>query len=296
MSATAYASLLEKAGHRVIHTASAWWYEAHPRWCLSIPFHTELTPSAPEVHEVLAQGAWVVRYPCPISEGSASYQWACADTAYDLPTLASTARRATRRGLERCTIRQLRFSELEGYGGLELSRGTLERQHRKVVADHDQYWRRHYAAAETTDTAECWGAFVGDRLAAYLFAITIDDCVCLPVLKSSSELLSAYPNNALVFSVARDALRREGITQVTWGLESLLPSLAGLDRFKEGMGFEQRPIGQRIEMARSLSFGLRGPATWAVQQLASRGRGGHTIGRASATLAWHAEQPPFPSR
>ncbi|MDH4118924.1 MAG: hypothetical protein OEW30_16205, partial [Acidimicrobiia bacterium] len=61
-----------------------------------------------------------------------------------------------------------------------------------MPADHDRYWRRHYEAAEQSGYAECWGAFVGDRLAAFLIAVTIHDCVYLPVLKSSSEQLAEY--------------------------------------------------------------------------------------------------------
>ncbi len=291
MSAEAYASLLEDAGHRVIRTANAWWYEAHPRWYQAIPFHTELNPSATELEEVLSEGAWVLRYPCPISAGTASYRIVCDDPGYGLSTLSSTARRATRRGLERCTVRRLPFVDLEANGGLELSRSTLVRQHRKVPTDHDRTWRRHYAAAAKTDTAECWAAFADDELAAFLIAVTIDDSFCIPVLKSSSEHLAEYPNNALVYEVTHGALGRPGISEVSWGLESLLESVGGLDRFKQGMGFEQRAIGQRIEIARWLGAALRGPATWAVQQLATRGVGGDTIGRAAATLRWHAEQP-----
>jgi hypothetical protein len=296
VSAEAYASLLERSGHRVVRTASAWWYEAHPHWFLSIPFHTELNPSAAELAEVFDGGAWVIRLSCPISIGTASYRSACDDPGYSLSTLSSTARRATRRGLESCTVRRLPFAELESRGGLGLSRSTFVRQHRKVPADHDQYWRRHFAAAGRSDTAECWGAFAGENLVAFLIAITIDDCVYLPVLKSSSEHLSEYPNNALVYSLTRDALSRPAITEVSWGLESLLPDLAGLERFKRGMGFEQRPIGQRIEMTRWLGAAVRGPATWAVPRLAARGGGHHTMDRAAATLRWHAQQPRRPVR
>jgi len=294
LSAEAYASLLEDSGHRVVRTTSAWWYEAHPRWYLSIPFHTELTPSPAELADVLERGALVLRYTCPISAGTASYRSACDDPDYDLSTLSSTARRATRRGLERCTVRRLPFTELERHGGLELSRSTLVRQGRKVSRDHDQYWRRHYAAAGRSDVAECWAAFVGDQLAAFLIVVTIDDCVYLPVLKSSKDLLSEYPNNALVYTVTRDALDRPGVTEVSWGLESLLPTMEGLERFKHGMGFVHRPIGQRIEMKRWVSTALRGPASWTVQRLESRRIGGHTIDRAAATIRWHAEQPRLP--
>ena len=291
MSAGAYASLLENAGHRVARTESAWWYEVHPHWFLSIPFHAEITPSPGEINEVFGHGAWVLRYPCPVALGTPSYRIVCDDPGYDLATLSSTARRATRRGLENCRVRRLPFADLEAAGGLVVSQSTQERQHRTVPQDHDEYWRRHFTAAAAVEAAECWGAFVGDRLAGFLITVTVDDCVYLPVLKSLTEHLGRYPNNALVYTVTQDALGRPDVTEVSWGLESLLSDLPGLDRFKLGMGFRQRPIGQRIEMTRWLATAARGPATWAVRQYAARRPGDQTIDRIATTLRWHAGQP-----
>lgn len=294
MSAEAYASLLADAGHRVIRTDTAWWYEAHPRWFQCIPLHLELTPTRDDLAEVFDQGAWVLRYTCPAELGTPSHLTVCDDPTYDLKTLSSTARRATRRGMERCDVRRLPFDQLEDAGGLELSRSTLDRQDRKVSRDHDRYWRRHFAAAGQADNAECWAAFADGQLVSFLIAVTVDDCVYLPILKSSAEHLDAYPNNAVVYSLTSDALRRPGIGLVSWGLESLLATTAGLERFKQGMGFQQRPIGQRIEMTRWLHAAVSGPATWAVPRLASRARGSHALDRAATTLRWHAEQPSLP--
>ena len=294
MSAEAYASLLAGAGHRVIRTDSAWWYEAHPHWFQCLPMHTELQPTSAELAEVLNQEAWVLRYSCPVELGTASYLIGCADHTYDLSTLSSTARRATRRGLEHCSVRRLLFDELEAAGALELSRSTLERQDRKVTADHDRYWRGYFAAAHQAPIAECWGAFDGDQLAAFLLAVTVGDCLYLHLLKSSSEHLASYPNNAVVYTFVHDALGRPGIDEVSWGLESLLPEMEGLERFKRSMGFEQRPIGQRIELTRWLDVGVRGPATWAMPHVARLIKGNHAIDRAASTLRWHADQPTLP--
>lgn len=294
MSAEAYASLLADAGHRVVRTDSAWWYEAHPRWFQCLPLHTELQPAAAEVAEVFDQGAWVLRYTCAVGSGTPSHLTGCDAPAYGISSLSSTARRATRRGLEHCTVRRLPFDELEAAGGLELSRSTLERQDRKVSADHDRYWRGYFSAAQRSPIAECWGAFDGDRLAAFLLAATVGDCVYLHLLKSSSEHLASYPNNAVVHTFVQDALARPGITEVSWGLESLLPEMEGLDRFKRGMGFEPRPLGQRIELAPWLRAAVRGPITWMLPRLAPLARGNHLVERAATTLRWHAGQPSLP--
>lgn len=296
MSSEAYASLLEASGHRVVRTTSTWWYEAHPRWYLSVPIHSPLTPGPDEFREVFSRGAWVIRYPCPVSAGARTYLTACDSSDYGLLSLSATARRATRRGLERCTVRRISFSDLEPNGALELSRETLQRQHRKVPDDHDRYWRQHFEAAGRNSSAECWGAFARGRLVSFLTAVTVGSSVYLLLLKSSREHLSDYPNNAVVYSLTRDALGRGGVKEVTWGLEPLLPSLGGLERFKQGMGFQHRPIGQRIEVKPPMDVALRGPAAWGLAKIEQRWGSGQTVGRASAVLRIRSQQPRSPVR
>jgi hypothetical protein len=193
-------------------------------------------------------------------------------------------------------VRRIAFGELEGLGGLELSRSTLARQHRKIPGDHDEYWRRHYAAADEVDSAECWGAFANGRLVSFLTSVTIDSTVYLLVLKSATEHLSEYPNNAIVFECTQDALRRPGVTEVSWGLESLLPSLGSLERFKQGMGFHNRAIDQRIEVTPALSLVPSRPTAWAASKLASHMDTGQTVGRAAAFLKVRTQQPRLPLR
>lgn len=295
MSAEQYAALLEGAGHRVVRTEGAWWYESQRHWFMGFPFHAELAPTADERRRLFAQGAWVLRYPCALAIGQASHRSVCDDPGYGLSSLSGKARNQLRRGLENCSVRRLSFADLRRHGGLELSRSTLRRQNRGVPADHDSYWLGYYAAAEPIDTAECWGAFVGDELAASLIAVTIEDCANLLVLRSAREHLGRYPNNALVYTFTRNALSRPWVTEVSWGLESLLPDLVPLEHFKVGMGFEERSVGQRLDVTGWLKVLLRSPAAPAARMVAVRRQERPNWGRLPAMLEWYANQPPLPA-
>jgi len=92
---------------------------------------------------------------------------------------------------------------------------------------------------------EGWGATVGGQLAAFLVTVRLDDCVEFLLARSRTDLLDAYPNNALVFEVARRMLRERGVRQITFGLESL-EAVDALDEFKFGMGFRSAPLRQRV--------------------------------------------------
>jgi hypothetical protein len=92
---------------------------------------------------------------------------------------------------------------------------------------------------------EGWGAVVDDTLAAFLVTVRFDDCVEFLLARSRNDCLEAYPNNALIYTVAHEMLVRRGLRQVTFGLESL-ESVRPLDEFKFGMGFRAAPMRQRI--------------------------------------------------
>jgi hypothetical protein len=82
-------------------------------------------------------------------------------------------------------------------------------------------------------------------MAAFLVSVRFDDSVEFMLARSRSDCLDAYPNNALIFEVARLMLEERGMRQITFGLESLEP-VAALDQFKFGMGFRAAPLRQQV--------------------------------------------------
>jgi hypothetical protein len=93
-------------------------------------------------------------------------------------------------------------------------------------------------------------------LAAFLVTVTFDDAVEFMLARSCNDTLGAYPNNALIYWVTEEMLVRRKAREVTFGLESLEP-VAPLDQFKFGMGFERRPLRQRIVFRPSIAALLR---------------------------------------
>jgi len=62
---------------------------------------------------------------------------------------------------------------------------------------------------------------------------------------SSTEHLRLYPNNALVFTVTKLKLALPEVNAVSYGPQSL-DAPESLDTFKFRMGYQQRPMKQRI--------------------------------------------------
>ncbi|MBI5252031.1 MAG: GNAT family N-acetyltransferase [Desulfomonile tiedjei] len=291
MSSEKYAEFLAGIGHRVVRTKDTWWYESSSHVYSNFPYHIPVTVKLNEIDEVLGNTGFAAKYACPIEIGRPSYQHVCTERDYDFATLNQKARNRTRRGLERCSVRRLTFKELAATESLELCRDTWMRHGKPVPSDFEDYWSRFYNAADAASVLETWGAFVGDELGAFLIAVLTDGCMCLRDVCSHSNHLHAHPNNALVYLFTKDAIARQEVSEVSYGLQSLQEGTETLDRFKEGMGFPRRPVGQRIEVNRTLRPILRGPIAKAALRLSRMGNKNQTIRKLSGLLQWYTEQP-----
>lgn len=258
MSVESFAGFLAASGHRVVTTKSAFWYDASRGFFLSVPSHRQLRPEQAELRDVLRhQPCFGVRFPAPVDgPGKLSYQIVCDTGRYGLEQLSANVRSKVRRGLRRCEVRRVPFAEL-AVMGRAANADTLSRQGRSWRFGGDQ-WDRYWSAADRPGM-EGWGAFVGEELAAFLLTADLDDCVEFLLARSRSDLLDAYPNNALIFTVAEEMLVKRGVRKITFGLESLEP-VGPLDQFKFGMGFHREPIRQRVVFHPVLQTMLRSAA------------------------------------
>ncbi|MGB9430437.1 MAG: GNAT family N-acetyltransferase [Gammaproteobacteria bacterium] len=203
--------------------------------------------------------------------------------------LSGKARNQTRRGLEQCVVREVTFAEL-AQQGLRLNRETLVRQKRRISADFDEHWRRYFTAAEEAEGACAWGAFAGERLAAYLIAFEMESVAHVLIVRSSTEHLKIYPNNVLLYGFLQHALGKGGYREVSIGLESIRKDLTSLDHFKRGMGFSEVEIGQRVELAPALARMLPSPILSVLLGIAPVWQHGENLDKLAGLLQWYREQ------
>lgn len=232
-------------GHHVVATPSAYWYDASRFFYLSAPPHRVYDPTADELRGVLRRPPCLgVRFAAPLhGGGKLSYQIVCDNRVYGLDALSANVRSKIRRGLKRCAVGPVPFPVI-ARAGRRAHRDTLARQARDTPLA-GAAWDRFWAAAAATHGFEGWGAWSGDVLAAFLVTVTFDEGVEFLLARSCSDELGAYPNNALIFTVAEEMLVRRGVPEITFGLESLEP-VGPLDEFKFSMGFERRALRQRV--------------------------------------------------
>jgi hypothetical protein len=243
VDSSTYARFLHAVGHRVVSTRSAYWYDVNRWFFLSAPPHRVYDPAEDEIRTVLRRPCVGVRFAAPLQcGGKLSYQIVCERRDYGFDTLSANVRSKVRRGLKRCQVGPVEFPVL-ATAGRRAHEDTLLRQGRD--GGPGDRWNRFWTAAAATPGIEAWAAWSGDVLAAFLVTVTFDDSVEFLLARSCSDELGAYPNNALIFYVTELMLVDRGVGEITFGLESLEP-VAPLDQFKFSMGFERRPLRQKV--------------------------------------------------
>jgi len=246
MSDIPFANFLQTTGHRVLHGAGVPWYEASRGFFLSLPSHRKLALDSDDEQQLFAQWPCLgLRFPAAVEgPGKLSYQIVCDDPDYGLAGLSANIRSKVRRGLKRCEVGPVGFAEIATEGRVA-DRDTLARQGRGERLD-DRQWDAYWRAAAATAGMEGWAARVDGQMAAFLISVDFGDgYVEFLLARSRSDCLNAYPNNALIFHIAEEMLRRRGMRCITFGLESLEP-VGALDEFKYGMGFRRDPLRQRV--------------------------------------------------
>jgi hypothetical protein len=295
MSRENYVKLLRGMGRRVVETTSTSWSNVSPGMYMNFPLHRHVQPTRSEIRQVLGLTGIAARYTCPLGWGRTSYTLVCSIKDYDLTSLPQKGRNRTRRGLERCTVRQIPFDELESLGGIRITRETRLRKSRSIPAGHDDYWRKYFSVASKIDTMEAWGSFVEGHLAAFVTVSIIEDRAYIWSLDSATQYLSANPNNALFFVFVKNAITRQGIVEISTGLESLQLHPGSVERFKLRMGFQRLPIGQRVEFSPLGGAVLKGPLRPKLRSTLNNGTNNEYWMKLGMLLRWHYEQPPLES-
>ncbi len=285
-----HAEFLQKIGHRIRECHGHLWFDIFPKAYTTIPYDADVNSSTFSTADVLGDDGLMVRYSCSVDSGVASFQHVVTDKQYGMATLVNKARNKTRQGLRNCEAGQIDPVDL-GSEGIQLHADTILRQGRKLPNNFESYWKAYFAAASESPAATAWAARHEGRLAAYLISFRAGSTEYVSIVRSSQEKLKFRPNNAMLFTYLEHTMARPEISEVSIGLQSLQPGSESLDLFKRGMGFVERPIGQRIELRPGVLATLPRPLAAAAAKTLKFLPGGEKKARLTGALSWYASQP-----
>ena len=290
MNAEIFAEWLRRQGHRVIRTASSYWYDAGPRVLQAFPYHWLIQPSSKELQGLLfGHGIAALRYSTSFDmpSGKVSYHVVLeGKTPYNMEALRAQARNGVRRGLGYCQIECIPMERLAEEGWL-LQQDTLDRQGRRRSMSQAE-WQRICLAATDLPGFEAWGAIVEGELAASVLTARIDDVYCVPYAQSLSKYLNKHVNNALFYTFSRELLSRPGVSMIFYGLHSL-DAPESVDEFKFRMGITPKPIRQHVVLS-PLLMPVRNSAGHAiVDRLLQRYPDNPTLAKAEGMLRFYLQ-------
>jgi Acetyltransferase (GNAT) domain len=240
MKGQLFADFMRLRGRRIIEGAGKLWYSTSLGIYMSIPFHEPFDLSEAELAELLRRNRILgVRFPSIHRAGLPSGMYYCRPTNYNLSSVHTKQRNRTRRSLEQCEVRPVEREQLL-VEGLQCNLDTMARQNRFDSEFGDpRKWRRLVDAVGKSPGVGVTGAFVNDRLAAYVISCREDGWLQLLHQMSSRELLDYSPNNALTFTVTKAAEEDPAIEAVCYGVAGL-SSGPGLHEYKLRLGYQMQ--------------------------------------------------------
>ena len=248
MNAEIYSEWLRRQGSTVVRTASSWWHSQVRGVFQAFPYHHLIEPPAAEIEDLTRKHrAVALRYSSPpgARKGSASYHVVYTATNYGLQNLSSWARKNVRRGLRQCRVQPISFDRYirEGWA---LRVDTLARQQR-ALKESRKDWERTYGSAADLAGFEIWASEINGKLAATVVIFRLDDWYYMVYQQCHSDYLRDHAPNALSFTVTEELVSRPGVRGIFYGMQSL-DAPASVDEFKFRMGYEAKPVRQRVEV------------------------------------------------
>jgi len=239
-----------------------WWWKAKPQFAWPLDFFTPFVqrPTFPP-------GKCMLGCQYPVAEHDANSRVnfnVIADLAdYDLPRVASSKRRAVRKGLKNLEI-----------GLLDPTDDPSTEEARVVWNSHVERtgWNTRFESAAFRERwrplADHAGTVIlsarereNGLLCAWVVGRLVEGCAWVDTIASHSDRLAHRPNDTLIFVLLYNAARTAGIHHANYFLRS---ALEPLERFKQSMGFRSDGLAARLRVNPLVALGLRilRPAVW----------------------------------
>ena len=168
-----------------------------------------------------------------------------------------------------------------------MRKDSLERQGR-AGAETEAWWSLVCNSAQDLDGFEAWAMMRDGQMAASFLAFRCDDWFTLPFEQSLTAHIEHRVNNAIFYQITHDAIRREGISNVFFCLDSL-DAPSSMDEFKFRMGLKPRAVRQRVVFHPWLAPFANQFSHAIVEWLLKRNPGSYLLAKAGGMLRFHLQ-------
>jgi len=290
MKPEVFTEWLRIRGYNIVRTNTSLWYDPGFRVYQAIPYHWIIDPQQEELDDLLSmQKAIALRYSTPLEApvGKISYHVIVKGQNFNIKSISNRkARQDIKRGLKYADIYQISFSRLAAEGW-NLRSKVLTRQGRQGYETQIE-WELLCRSAASFPGFEAWGAIHKGELISSLLAFICDDCYTLIYQQSSPEHFKSGVNNAIIYTVIKQALERSEISQVFISLHSL-DAPSSVDAFKFRMGFNALPVRQRVVFNSKLQPFINRGSHAIIQRVLNLLPNNSTLAKAEGMLSFYLE-------
>lgn len=248
------ARFIELRGGRVFEHQGTVWAHYRGPFFSSLPYHLELDPDRRDIADMMRRfSVACVRFPTPNHRpGMPGGIYVCDPSTYSLQGISRQYRTHVKRGLDLCANRRIDADELHALG-YQLNLDTMQRQNRYDPEFGDPArWRAFTRAVRDCRDVVVYGAFVEDRLSAYILGCQDGDWLHLLYKMTLSRDRALPVSHALDYYVIRDAATNPAIRTIGNSYVSVLAN-DGLDQYKHRMGFTVAPHNVAIHVHPAIS-------------------------------------------
>lgn len=242
-SAEMFAKEEARLGRHVHFHDGVWWGQSAPFYCKPVHEFRPFPPRSARPHPLQAWMGYSHQVP-EAAQATRTLRWNAIQgdelRSFSLQRLRSNRRNKVRAGLRDCRVevvdeqevlleemRAMNVSQAKRFDGMRDPGSYLPAEY---YERHAEKWRGDMRNLFRHSGHRFVGAFVGDRLAAYVDLIQIEDTWMFGAVKSHADYLSHRPVDALYFTVLDMASKSGECARVlNGGGDSELESLA---RFK----------------------------------------------------------------
>jgi len=214
----------------------------HERWSmLRVPVFALNTPTQAEVRQALRRALVVSCLELPSATKPANTViYLCRHHACALEKLAAAMRRNVRRGTAALTIQPLSAEHVLQHG----YPAYADTRRRAGLSDADRRsFERRFSERARSPANVYLGAWLGERLIAFLSITEVADWVEFESLFSCTDALKYRPNDTLLYHALRHYLVESPRALVSYGVRSVQSwAEEGLHQFKLKVGFEAQAV------------------------------------------------------
>jgi len=246
-----FISLQKKLGLKILETQSHNWVVTNDNLAISTPSLENSHPSKKELSEIFNKKVKMVTFTVDMDEKN-SYEYMYEGNDYSLEVFNSKIRNQIRKGLKSCVVATPTLDDLM-IQGLQINREILSIHKRDVeYLTNESLWYQYLKNMLNTKDVFVYGAYIKNILAGYIFFIKVNKKYYVYHPYTSRIYSKEAPMNALLFSAMNDFLKKDSYISVSYGLASFFEK-QGLDHFKKGMLFTEKPITRVVAFAPLLS-------------------------------------------